>query len=94
MVRPVASSCNIITVNGPEFSAFVDGRTGFSFPEGDVDQFVKVVDKLLLDDNLRRNMAEEVLDIPRSKYNTRVMADRFAKVVWAAVSRDQIAKFS
>jgi len=75
--------------HGPEFAAFIDGKTGLSFPEGNIELFHDAVDKLLSNDHLRSDIGNQVIDIARTQYNVQVMADRFAMVTWAAARGKQ-----
>lgn len=77
---PVVTHANA-AAHGPEFSAFEDGVNGVAFREGERDDLVRAVSRVLSDDDFRARARRASLDIVTTTYNVGVMAERFLSVV-------------
>lgn len=75
---PVVTHRNAQT-HCPEFVAFTEGSTGLTFPEDDLEALERAALSLLEDQSLRHHMRSRCLDVAENRYNTRMMAERFAQ---------------
>jgi glycosyltransferase involved in cell wall biosynthesis len=74
--------------HGPEFAAFKDGITGFSFIKDDICNFSKIVIQLLSNEDLICKMKTTNQKIVREYYNIDVMVDRFVSIAKSAARFD------
>lgn len=65
----------------PEFSAFEDGRTGYTFDEGSSGSLAESISNILAVSSERAKMAQRCIKITTNNYNTEVMAKRFITLV-------------
>lgn len=68
-------------IQGPEFCAFEDGKTGRLFKNGNSKDLANVVIAFFEDVNSMINMKEYVLSIVKNDYNVDVMVNNFVRLV-------------
>lgn len=61
----------------PEFVAFSEGETGSTFTEDRLDELERVLATMLNDPSLRQRMSRHCREVAETRYNTRVMSERF-----------------
>lgn len=71
-----------IKKHNPEIAVLKDKVNGFLYEEGNDDALCHFLITLLQDESLRREMGERALETVRTEYNTAVMANRYAEIVW------------
>lgn len=69
-----------ILKHGPEFGAFVPGKSGLIYENGNISQLSKAIGHLLKNTEQREKMKSFVLKIVREKYNVDVMVNRFVEI--------------
>lgn len=70
----------------PEFEAMENGKTGYVFPEGDVDGLIRVSAKILSDENSRLGMSKYAQEMALEKYSMDQMVNNFAEAIDATFS--------
>lgn len=72
---------NNLAEHGPEYIAFEEGLTGYSYEDGNAKQLANTIQRLLKDETTRLNMKDYCQTVVRDKYNVDVMTNRFLKMV-------------
>ncbi len=72
--------------HGPEFAAFVEGRSGRTYPENDTGALADAVVGLLRDKEARTSMGHYVQNVVRTEYNVDVMVERFVMAARGALA--------
>jgi len=67
--------------HGPEFAAVENGLNGLLFQENNINSLGKQIERLLKDNEFRQLLKKNALNVARTKYNTQIMANRFASIV-------------
>ena len=67
--------------HNPEIAAFKNNRTGLFFKMNDVNSLAKCIIKFLRKKNLKIKFSKKCLDVVKYKYNSKVMATNFIKLV-------------
>lgn len=75
---PVITGDNIQT-HGPEVRALQEGENGLMFKDGDVDDLVLKLKKILLDIELRERMSKNALEVVSEKYTLQNMIAGFCE---------------
>lgn len=62
------------------FEQIIDGKTGFLFPKGDDAALARILEKIILDDDLRLSIAQNGRNYALSHFTSDIMADNTLKV--------------
>ena len=73
--------------HGPEYGAFEQARTGWTFHENNVRHLSETIINLLNDDEARKSMKSYVHKVTREKYNVDVMVERFVQIAKIAANK-------
>ncbi len=68
-------------VHGPEFAAFFNGETGFSFNDGNCKELAEVVIAAVNSPEKLQLIKLKVIDIVKNHYNVDIMAERFLSII-------------
>lgn len=68
---------NHATTQGPEVSIFEEGRTGLTFEKGSAVDMANKITDLLHRPEIRRSMGKAGLELVETRYNSRIMYERF-----------------
>ncbi len=83
---PVVTGDNFIK-HPPEVVLIVDHVTGLFCRDGDVDDFARVIENLLTDDDLRETMSRNARKVIEEKFNVDKMADGMRQAILFAAGR-------
>lgn len=70
-----------IEQHGTEWEAVQEGKTGFFFRDGDVDDLAAAIEKCFVDERLRREMAQNCRDCVEARYTAQRHAERILEGV-------------
>jgi glycosyltransferase involved in cell wall biosynthesis len=77
-------------VHGPEFGAFSNGETGFSFKDGNSKELAETVVAALNSTEKLQLIKLKVLNIVKNHYNVDIMAERFLLIITATLKPNYI----
>jgi glycosyltransferase involved in cell wall biosynthesis len=85
---PVVTHNNEVN-HSPEFAIFQNGVNGFSYEEGDINDFIKCLSCALEHREDFNELGFEGYKIVKDDYNTKVMADRFFYICELALTAEK-----